>query len=82
MHKLHVQMHNNLCFVLLLELKAAPRDGTVEQLTTPLRTKLFDETHSTNRPKALVSPMVKKDETTSSGWDKTASKMFVLHVGS
>lgn len=75
-------------FVLLLELKAAPRDGTVEQLTTPLRTKLFDETHSTNRPKALVSPMVKKDETTSSGWDKTASirknfkNMFVLHVES
>uniref|UniRef100_A0A671MU02 TPX2 microtubule nucleation factor n=1 Tax=Sinocyclocheilus anshuiensis TaxID=1608454 RepID=A0A671MU02_9TELE len=48
------------------ELKATPKGGTVEQLTTPLQTKFFDETHNTNRPKALVSPMVKKDETTSS----------------
>uniref|UniRef100_A0A9J7XD06 TPX2 microtubule nucleation factor n=1 Tax=Cyprinus carpio carpio TaxID=630221 RepID=A0A9J7XD06_CYPCA len=48
------------------ELKATPKGGTVEQLTTPLQTKLFDETHNTNRPKALVSPMVKKDDTTSS----------------
>ncbi len=66
-------MQNYLCSVLLLELKAAPKGGTVEQLTTPLRTKLFDETHNIKRPKALVSPMVKKAETTSSGWDKTAS---------
>lgn len=70
---MHVQMHNYLCSVLLLELKATPKGGTVEQLTTPLQTKLFDETHNTNRPKALVSPMVKKDDTTSSGWGKTAS---------
>ncbi|XP_026055681.1 targeting protein for Xklp2-B-like isoform X1 [Carassius auratus] len=48
------------------ELKATPKGGTVEQLTTPLQTKLFDETHNTNRPKALVSPMVKKEETISS----------------
>uniref|UniRef100_A0A673G7V1 Targeting protein for Xklp2-like n=1 Tax=Sinocyclocheilus rhinocerous TaxID=307959 RepID=A0A673G7V1_9TELE len=48
------------------ELKATPKGGTVEQLTTPLQTKFFNETHNTNRPKALVSPMVKKDETTSS----------------
>ncbi|XP_051736572.1 targeting protein for Xklp2 isoform X3 [Ctenopharyngodon idella] len=49
------------------ELKAAPTSGTVEQLTTPLRTaNPFDEAHDTDRPKALVSPMVKQVETTSS----------------
>ncbi|XP_058620545.1 targeting protein for Xklp2 isoform X1 [Onychostoma macrolepis] len=55
------------------ELKAAPKGGTVEQLTTPLRTKLFDETHNNNRPKASVSPMVKKDETTSSDVKESTS---------
>lgn len=54
------------------DLKAAPKSGTMEQLTTPLRTtKPFDETHDDNRPKALVSPMVKQEEATSLGW-KTA----------
>ncbi|XP_067303313.1 targeting protein for Xklp2 isoform X2 [Pseudorasbora parva] len=49
------------------ELKAAPTSGTVEQLTTPLRiVNPFDEIHDTNRPKALVSPMVKQVEMTSS----------------
>uniref|UniRef100_A0A8C2DJ97 TPX2 microtubule nucleation factor n=1 Tax=Cyprinus carpio TaxID=7962 RepID=A0A8C2DJ97_CYPCA len=48
------------------ELKAAPKSGIMEQLTTPLRTvKPFDEIHNTNRLTALVSPMVKQDETTS-----------------
>uniref|UniRef100_A0A8C1JMK7 TPX2 microtubule nucleation factor n=1 Tax=Cyprinus carpio TaxID=7962 RepID=A0A8C1JMK7_CYPCA len=70
---MHVQMHNYLCSVLLLELKATPKGGTVEQLTTPLQTKLFDETHNTNRPKALVSPMVKKDDTTSSDVKESTS---------
>uniref|UniRef100_A0A8C2HE21 TPX2 microtubule nucleation factor n=1 Tax=Cyprinus carpio TaxID=7962 RepID=A0A8C2HE21_CYPCA len=55
------------------ELKATPKGGTVEQLTTPLQTKLFDETHNTNRPKALVSPMVKKDDTTSSDVKESTS---------
>lgn len=60
-----------LCSVLILELKAAPKSGAVEQLTTPLRTaNPFDENHDTNRPKALVSPMVKQVEMTSSGWKK------------
>uniref|UniRef100_A0A673MYZ2 Targeting protein for Xklp2-B-like n=1 Tax=Sinocyclocheilus rhinocerous TaxID=307959 RepID=A0A673MYZ2_9TELE len=49
------------------ELKATPKSGTVEQLTTPLRTvKPFDEIPNTNRPNAVVSPLVKQDETTSS----------------
>uniref|UniRef100_A0A671SCY6 Targeting protein for Xklp2-B-like n=1 Tax=Sinocyclocheilus anshuiensis TaxID=1608454 RepID=A0A671SCY6_9TELE len=48
-------------------LKATPKSGTVEQLTTPLRTaKPFDEIPNTNRPNAVVSPLVKQDETTSS----------------
>ncbi|XP_048034407.1 targeting protein for Xklp2 isoform X3 [Megalobrama amblycephala] len=49
------------------ELKAAPTSGTMEQLTTPLRTaNPFDEARDTDRPTALVSPMVKQVETTSS----------------
>ncbi|XP_056588607.1 targeting protein for Xklp2 isoform X2 [Triplophysa dalaica] len=49
------------------DLKATPNGGTVNQLTTPLRTtKPFDEIHHDNRPKALVSPMVKQGESTSS----------------
>ncbi|XP_067227565.1 targeting protein for Xklp2 isoform X1 [Chanodichthys erythropterus] len=49
------------------ELKAAPTSGTMEQLTTPLRTaNPFDEARNTDRPRALVSPMVKQVETTSS----------------
>jgi len=53
-------------------LKAAPKSGAVEQLTTPLRiVNPFDESRDSNRPKALVSPMVKQVEMTSSGW-KTA----------
>ncbi|XP_016085412.1 targeting protein for Xklp2-B-like [Sinocyclocheilus grahami] len=49
------------------ELKATPKSGTVEQLTTPLRTaKPFDEIPNTNRPNAVVSPLVKQDEMTSS----------------
>ncbi|RXN17996.1 targeting for Xklp2 isoform X1 [Labeo rohita] len=56
------------------ELKAAPKSGTVKQLTTPLRTTTpFDDTHSTNRPKALVSPMVKEDKTTSSDVKESTS---------
>jgi len=52
-------------------LKAAPKSGAVEQLTTPLRiVNPFDESRDSNRPKALVSPMVKQVEMTSSGWKK------------
>lgn len=55
-------------------LKAAPKSGTVEQLTTPLRTtKPFDETHNDNRPKALVSPIVKQEEATSSDVTESTS---------
>lgn len=38
---------------------AAPKNGEMEQLTTPLRVlKQFDGTHSEDLPKAIVSPMV------------------------
>ncbi|XP_059396582.1 targeting protein for Xklp2-like isoform X2 [Carassius carassius] len=56
------------------ELKAAPRSGIMEQLTTPLRaTKPFDEVHNTNRLKAVVSPMIKQDETTSTDVKESTS---------
>ncbi|XP_051961945.1 targeting protein for Xklp2-like isoform X2 [Xyrauchen texanus] len=56
------------------DLMAAPINGTLEQLTTPLRTaKPFDETHETNRPKALVSPLVKQEETTRSDVTESTS---------
>uniref|UniRef100_A0A8C1S946 TPX2 microtubule nucleation factor n=1 Tax=Cyprinus carpio TaxID=7962 RepID=A0A8C1S946_CYPCA len=56
------------------ELKAAPKSGIMEQLTTPLRTvKPFDEIHNTNRLTALVSPMVKQDETTSTDVKESTS---------
>ncbi|XP_043080418.1 targeting protein for Xklp2 isoform X2 [Puntigrus tetrazona] len=53
------------------ELKAAPTDGIVEQLTTPLRTHPFDETHDTDRIKALS--LIKKDEETSSEVQESTS---------
>ncbi|XP_056096039.1 targeting protein for Xklp2 isoform X1 [Rhinichthys klamathensis goyatoka] len=56
------------------ELKAAPKSGVVDQLTTPLRTSNpFDENHDANRPKALVSPMVKQVEMTSSDVTESSS---------
>ncbi|XP_051515310.1 targeting protein for Xklp2-like isoform X3 [Myxocyprinus asiaticus] len=56
------------------DLMAAPKNGTLEQLTTPLRTaKPFDETHDTNRPKALVSPLVQQEETTRSDVTESTS---------
>ncbi|XP_077074613.1 targeting protein for Xklp2 isoform X1 [Siphateles boraxobius] len=56
------------------ELKAAPKSGAVEQLTTPLRTaNPFEENHDTNRPTALVSPMVKQVEMTSSDVTESSS---------
>ncbi|XP_026092731.1 targeting protein for Xklp2-like isoform X2 [Carassius auratus] len=56
------------------ELKAAPKSGIMEQLTTPLRTtKPFDEVHNTNRLKAVVSPMIKQDETTSTDVKESTS---------
>ncbi|XP_026990397.2 targeting protein for Xklp2 isoform X3 [Tachysurus fulvidraco] len=41
------------------DLMAAPENGTLDQLTTPLRVpKPFDAVHSEDLPKAIVSPMV------------------------
>ncbi|XP_051947851.1 targeting protein for Xklp2 isoform X1 [Xyrauchen texanus] len=63
------------------DLMAAPKNGTMEQLTTPLRTtKPFDGTHNTNRPKALVSPMVKQDETTKSDVTEGTSTMGSTNI--
>lgn len=54
------------CF-LPLDLMAAPTNGQMEQLTTPLRVpKPFDEMHNEDLPKAIVSPMVHVAETTGS----------------
>ncbi|XP_066527799.1 targeting protein for Xklp2 isoform X2 [Hoplias malabaricus] len=52
------------------DLMAAPTNGEVDQLTTPLRVpKPFDGTPNEALPKAIVSPMVKVEESTT---DNTA----------
>ncbi|XP_073679643.1 targeting protein for Xklp2 isoform X2 [Garra rufa] len=61
------------------EFKAAPISGTMEQLTTPLRAT-FDDTHNTNRPKALVSPMVKEDKTTTSDVKDSTSTEVPINI--
>ncbi|XP_057219438.1 targeting protein for Xklp2 isoform X2 [Triplophysa rosa] len=57
------------------DLKATPNGGTVEQITIPLHTtKPFDETRDDNRPKALVSPMVKQESTSSDVTESTSAE--------
>lgn len=46
-------------------LQMASESGVMEQLTTPLRTKPFDEPVDTNKPKAMVSPLVRQEPTSS-----------------
>ncbi|XP_026800904.3 targeting protein for Xklp2 isoform X1 [Pangasianodon hypophthalmus] len=49
------------------DLMAAPQNGEMEQLTTPMRVpKPFDGMHNEDLPKAIVSPMVHVTETTAS----------------
>lgn len=61
-----------------LELMAAPKNGEMEQLTTPLRvSKPFDGMHSEDLPKAIVLPMVHVVETVASAGE-TCSVDLVL----
>lgn len=52
---------------------AAPKNGEMEQLITPLRVpKPFDGMYNEDLPKAIVSPMVHVAEATTTSTSKTS----------